>query len=209
MAIPKPTLIFRIIHRKNLEILLEEGKLFAPNYSTNPNYISIGETNLIRQRGDKAIIISPFGTMKDYISFYFGVRSPMLYCIWNGFDVQQRPQHDIIYLISSIEKLEELKVKYVFTDGHSFAGYTQFFNDPKNLNQIDWRTIRSRNWANTDDDPDKKRRKEAECLVYREVSVDAIFEIVVYNQAAYDYILNVLNEKNKNIPVALRRDWYY
>ena len=209
MPVPKPTCIYRIVHRKNLEILSEEGKLFAPNYATNPNYISIGETNLIRQRGDKPILIAPYGTMRDYISFYFGVRSPMLYCIWNGFDVEHRPQKDIIYLISSIEKLEELKTSYIFTDGHSFAGYTQFFNNPKYLNQIDWRTVHSRQWSNTAEDPDRKRRKEAECLIYKEVSINAIIEIAVYNQEANDYILSVLNDKKMNLPVNIRQDWYY
>ena len=71
MAVPKPTYIYRIIHKENLQILIDQKKLVAPNFSTNKNYISIGETDLIRQRGDKPIRVDPYGTMRDYISFYF------------------------------------------------------------------------------------------------------------------------------------------
>ena len=65
MPIPKPTHIFRIIHRENLQILIDDNKLVAPNIGKNKNYISIGETELIRQRDDKPITINPYGTMRD------------------------------------------------------------------------------------------------------------------------------------------------
>jgi len=205
----KPTYIFRIIHRENLQILIDEGKLAAPNFSTNKDYISIGETELIRQRGDKPIAITPYGTMRDYISFYFGVRSPMLYCIWRGFDVEQRPQEDIIYLISTIEKLQELNAPFIFTDGHSFAAYTQFFNDTRYLSQIDWKTVNLNRWNNTPDDSDRKRRKEAECLVHKEVPFESIIGIVVYNQKVYDYISSVLKKNKINLPINTMPGWYY
>lgn len=209
MPVPKPTYIYRIIHRDNLQILIDEGKLAAPNFSKNKNYISIGETELIRQRGDKPIAITPFGTMRDYISFYFGVRSPMLYCIWRGFDVEQRPQEDIIYLISTTEKLQELKTSFIFTDGHSFAAYTQFFNNTKYLSQVDWKTVNLIRWNNTPDDSDRKRRKEAECLVHKEVPFESIIGIVVYNQKVYDYISSVLKKNKINLPINTEPGWYY
>ncbi|HQF42575.1 MAG TPA: DUF4433 domain-containing protein [Ignavibacteriaceae bacterium] len=204
-----PVYIYRIIHRDNLQILIKENKLSAPNLGANPDYISIGETELIRQRGSKQIIISPFGVMRDYISFYFGVRSPMLYCIKNGYDVEKRLQSEIIYLISSIEKLVELNCHFIFTDGHSFAAYTQFFNDVQYLNQLDWKTINARTWNNTESDPDRKRRKEAECLVFNEMPFAAVTGIAVYNQESNDYIKDILHRNNLNIPVTIENSWYY
>ncbi len=209
MPVPKPTYIYRIIHRENLQILIDDGKLVAPNFSTNKNYISIGETELIKQRGDKLIRISPFGTMRDYISFYFGVRSPMLYCIWKGFDVKQRPQEDIIYLISTVEKLQELQTSFIFTDGHSFAAYTQFFNDTKYLNQVDWKTVNLIRWNNTPGDSDRKRRKEAECLAHKEVPFGSILGIVVYNENSFSYISSVLKYNKINLSVKTEPSWYY
>lgn len=205
----KQTYIYRIIHKENLQILIDEGKLVAPNYVTNNNYIPIGEQQLIKLRGDKEIKIAPFGTLRDYISFYFGVRSPMLYCIANGYDVQKLDQENIIYLITSIEKLYETGVKFVFTDGHSYAALTQFFNSVEDLAKIDWEAVRSKRWNNTLDDPDRKRRKEAECLVFKELTFDKILAISVYNQNASNYISSVLQKNNLNIPVFIKPEWYY
>lgn len=209
MPVPKPTYIYRIIHKENLQILIDEGKLLAPNFSKNKKYISIGETKLIKQRGDKSIKIAPFGTMRDYVSFYFGVRSPMLYCIWKGFDVEQRPQEDIIYLVSTIERIQELKASFVFTDGHSFAGFTQFFNDVNFLNEVDWKTVESDRWNNTPSDPDRKRRKSAECLIYKEVPFESIIGIVVYNENAFSYISSVLKKNHITLPINIKPSWYY
>ena len=65
----KQTYIYRIIHRENLQILIDEGKLVAPNYATNENYIPIGEQQLIKLRGNKKVMLEPYGTLRDYISF--------------------------------------------------------------------------------------------------------------------------------------------
>lgn len=206
--IPK-TLIYRIIHRENLDILLAENRLICPNNANNPNYISIGETDLIKQRGMKEIPIDPFGTMRDYISFYFGARSPMLYCIANGYDVQMRQQEDIIYLVSSIEDLEKQGCRYVFTDGHSFAAISEFFNNREHLNQIDWDVVHGRFWNNTPDDPDRKRRKEAECLVFKEIPFSAIIKIGVYNQNTLEYVSDIISDKVLSIELSIESDWYY
>ncbi|WP_290661505.1 DUF4433 domain-containing protein [Ignavibacterium sp.] len=205
----KPTYIFRIIHRDNLQILIDEGKLVSPNLGKNKNYIPIGEQKLIKLRGEKNINIEPFGTLRDYISFYFGIRSPMLYCIVKGYDVRQIDQENIIYLVSSIEKLISSGIKFVFTDGHSYAGFTRFFNNPNDLKEIDWKTVRSNSWKNTPEDSDRKRRKEAECLVYRELPLKNIIEIGVYNKMAYEYISSVLEKNELKIPIYIKPQWYY
>jgi len=209
MPVPKPTYIYRLIHRENLQILIDEGKLVASNFSTNENYISIGETTLIRQRGDKQIAIAPFGTMKDYISFYFGMRSPMLYCIKNGFDVQKRPQSEIIYLVGSVEKVIECNCKYIFTDGHAFTALSRPFNDVKYLDQVDWNAVKLKIWKDTADDPDRKRRKEAEFLIHEKLPFEAIIGIVVYNQEANDYISSVLKKSKISLPIKIIPEWYY
>jgi hypothetical protein len=51
----KQTYIYRIIHKENLQILIDEGKLVAPNYVTNNNYIPIGEQQLINSEAIKKL----------------------------------------------------------------------------------------------------------------------------------------------------------
>jgi hypothetical protein len=209
MVIPSPVYIYRIVHRDNLQIFIDEGRLLSPKNATNPRYTSIGETELIRQRGTKEVTIEPYGEIRDYISFYFGTRSPMLYCIHNGYDVEKRPQSEIIYLVSSIDRVESIGCKYIFTDGHSFAEYSQPFNDRADLDKIDWNAVRLRRWNNTPDDPDRKRRKEAECLVYQEMPFAGIISIGVYNKEAFDYITKVMSDNNVSIPIRIIPEWYY
>lgn len=112
-------------------------------------------------------------------------------------------------MITSIEKLYESGVQFVFTDGHSYAALTQFFNSIKDLDRIDWTTVQNKRWNNTSDDPDRKRRKEAECLVFKELTFDKILAISVYNQNASNYISSVLQKNNLNIPVFIKPEWYY
>lgn len=209
MSKPKRTYIYRIIHRDNLEIVLRDKKIYAPNFGKDKNYIPIGETELIKQRSALAIPKSPGGTIEDYISFYFCVRSPMLYCIKHGFDVNQRPQNEIIYLVSSIEKLVELNKKFVFTDGHAYAAFTYFSSGINKINQLDWEVIKSNRCNNTESDSDRKRRKQAECFVHKYIELKAIHSIGVYNQECYDYIRGALKNYNSEIPVKIIPEWYY
>lgn len=209
MKIQKPTYIYRIIHKENLQILIDEGKLVAPSLAKNKNYIPIGDQKVIKLRGNKKVMLPPFGTINDYISFYFGVRTPMLYCIANGYNVPKLDQENIIYLVSSIDKLVNSQTNFVFTDGHSYAAYTKFFNDIKYLTEIDWKVVYSSKWHNTNYDSDRKRRKSAECLVYQKLKIDDILEIVVYNLNAYNYISTVIKKNNLKIPLSIKSEWYY
>lgn len=204
-----PTNIYRIVHRDNLSLILRNKKFFAPNYGKSKKYIPIGEMELIKERADLQILVEPGGTIKDYVAFYFGVRSPMLYCIKNGFDVTRTSQNEIIYFVSSMEKLLEFKRKFVFTDGHAFAAFTMFFNNVKDLNQIDWKAVNLVRWNNTESDPDRKRRKQAECFVYKEIPVEAINGIVVYNQECFDYISRVVEKHKTKLPIRIESSWYY
>lgn len=204
-----PTNIYRIVHRENLNLILGNKKIFAPNYGKSSKYIPIGETELIIERANLQIFKKPGGTIKDYVAFYFGIRSPMLYCIKNGFDVTRKPQNEIIYLVSSMEKLLEFKRKFVFTDGHAFAAFTMFFNNVKDIDQIDWNAVNLVRWNNTETDPDRKRRKQAECFVYKDIPLEAISEIVVYNQECFDYISKVLKKHKTKLPTRIEPSWYY
>ena len=44
--------------------------------------------------------------------------------------------------------------------------FTDFFDDLKDLDKIDWDLMQSRYWNDTNDDPDRKRRRQAEFLVH-------------------------------------------
>ena len=86
---------------------------------------------------------------------------------------------------------------------------SQFFNDEDSLDEIDWDTVNLNQWNDTEDDPDRKRRKQAEFLVYKEVSLSAIIGIGVYNEAAKTNILAKFAEHDFTCNVFVKPELYY
>lgn len=64
---PDKALIFRIVHRDNLPWILDNGLHCRSSAMTNPNYVNIGSPELIDRRATRAVEISPYGTLADYI----------------------------------------------------------------------------------------------------------------------------------------------
>ncbi len=60
---------------------------------------------------------------------------------WGG--ITRRSNDEIVILVSSIWKLEEEGVRYVFSDRHAYLAAARFYDDSADLNQIDW-AIRKR-----------------------------------------------------------------
>lgn len=176
----RQTLAFRVIHLENLELIAKRGGLHAPSQAPNDGlaYRAIHDQAIQARRGSRAVPCGPGGDIADYVSFYLGARSPMLYRIWKGevegYSDGQRP---VIYLVTSIERLQELELEFVFTDGHSLAVMTEWFEDPSALADLPWDTIGANFWFDTPEDPDRRRRKQAELLVHRFVPWGAIVGI--------------------------------
>ncbi|MBI4546914.1 MAG: DUF4433 domain-containing protein [Ignavibacteriae bacterium] len=205
--------IYRIISKDNLDFILHSGKLCSSSHpECDPNYLPIGETTLIQSRKSKQVIIGNqvFGTLSEYIPFYFGPRPLMLYAIRHGYDVPKIAAHEIVYIISSLEKLKEQSCKYVFTDGHAYDALTQFFDNDAELVNIDWKSVNAKNWKNTPTDPDRKRRKQAECLVYYEMPLSAVALFAVYDRNCLRYVEELLkNHSLTTFDVKLKPEWYY
>ncbi|MGB3466199.1 MAG: DUF4433 domain-containing protein [Cyclobacteriaceae bacterium] len=211
MSIPERKYIYRIIHVDNLDYILSSGKLTSPVHrEANPNYVGIGDNSLKDSRRSKQIEIKPHGTFSEYVAFYFGYRSPMLYNIKNGYlDVTKRPQEELIYIVSSVDRVIELDLDFVFYDGHGYHNFSQAFNDIKFLDRIDWQIINAGQWYDTEDDPDRKRRKQAEFLIKDELALDAILGIAAYNIEASENVNNILRDHFIDIKTVAMPSWYY
>lgn len=75
---PEKALIFRIVHIDNVEWILRNGLHCRNSAAKDPQYCCIGDTELIEKRAQWEVLISPGGTLSDYIPFYFTPYSPML-----------------------------------------------------------------------------------------------------------------------------------
>lgn len=58
---------------------------------------------------------------------------------------------------------------------------SEYFTGLPELNRVDWPLMQETYWNDTQQDPDRKRRRQAEFLVYKYLPWELITEIVVFN----------------------------
>jgi hypothetical protein len=72
-------------HVDNIPHILEFGITHRNSENANPNYVSIGDRSLIDNRNSKKVNFDTESIiLGDFIPFYFGIRTPMLYVIQKG-----------------------------------------------------------------------------------------------------------------------------
>ncbi|MCH8963013.1 MAG: DUF4433 domain-containing protein, partial [Bacteroidetes bacterium] len=163
------TLIYHITHVDNLQRILTEGGLWckAEQIARTVEYQNIAHQNIQDRRATTPVSCGPGGVLHNYVPFYFAPRAPMLYAIHNG-RVQGYTggQTAVVHLVSSVERIVEAQLPFVFTDGHGTVAYTSFFEHLDDLTKIDWKVMQARYWNNTLQDSDRKRRRQAEFLIH-------------------------------------------
>ncbi len=132
---PEKALIFRIVHVANVPWILEHDGLYCRNSpEQDPNYVNIGNPELIGKRARRHVPIAPGGTLSDYVPFYFTPFSIMLFNIKTGYGgIARRESRDIVIFVSSVHRLRELGLPFVFTNQHAYAVNTDFFSDPNDF----------------------------------------------------------------------------
>lgn len=131
---PEKGLIFRITHRDNIRWILQNGLHCQSSGTADPNFVAIGNPELISVRRYREVDIPPGGTLGDYVPFYFTPCSPMLLNITTGYrGIRQRSKEDIVVLVSSLAALQSNGVQYVYTDRHAYLQAATFFDDPTRL----------------------------------------------------------------------------
>lgn len=214
VTVPTPTPIFRFFHIDNLETFLQRGALHAPNHTPEDGrgYRTIHNTQIQGKRHTRTVPCGPGGVIHDFVPFYFGYRSPMLFQLHSGrvegYTEGQRP---LIYAVCSAQQIAGAGIGFAFSDGHGIATFTSWYADLADLHHVDWTMVYQRYWADTVDDPDRQRRKQAEFLVHRECPWSCVSELVVYNQEMKSAVQAILNKypSTKHRPINVRSAWYY
>lgn len=177
--------LFRMTHIENIPHILQYGITHSTSANANPDYTPIGDASLIATRND--FLLNNGRPLGQYIPFYFGVRTPMLYVLQNGFNmVAPTSAENIVYCVTSVQKIIEQQLDFVFTDGHAVDGFTTQYSaeDIQRIDRIiDWTAVSAKYWR-SDTDLDLKRRKEAEFLVLGDLVADAILRFLVSNENA-------------------------
>ena len=175
---------FRITHINNISHIVKCGIVKASSPLYDKNFQPIGDSQVINLRKSKVIKGYHIG---DYIPFYFGPRSPMLYVIQHGYNGVQRVEpEEIVYCVIKLDDLIADGIECLFTDGHALSFLTSFYTKDYlvNINSIvNYKDVYSSQW-NLEGDRDLKRRKEAELLIKDDLPAKYIKGYVVYNEKA-------------------------
>ena len=202
--------IFRITHVRNVPWMLDHGLVCRSSAQADPNFITIGMPDLIDKRRTHPVPIPPGGTLADYVPFYFTPASVMLYNIKTGYNgVTRRPNTEIAILVSSLPKLQEMGVRFVFTNGHAYMLETDYFSDLRDLDKIDWTILQNRDFKRDPEDPGKVGRYQAEALAHRHVPVDALLGIACYDESAQAALEAEVQRRGLSLQVAVRPRFYF
>ena len=206
---PQKALIFRIVHCDNLPWILDNG-LHAKNGRLDPNYRNIGNPDLIDKRSRRVVPIPPGGTLNDYVPFYFTPFSIMLFNIKTGYGgIRQVPNQEIAILVSSLHRVGELGIRFVFTNQHAYPAAAEYFSNLEDLDRIDWPLLQSRNFKHDPDDPGKKERYQAEALIWRYMPLDALLGVCCYNEAVRARIQPEIERRGLEIKTLVQPGWYF
>jgi len=172
--------------------------------------VSIGNVELIERRSFRSVPLAPGGTLNEYIAFYFTPFTPMLYNIKTGYGgIRHRPNDEIVILVSSLIRLAESRVQYVFTDRHAYLKAAQFFRDRNDLSHVDFGLLRRRDFRRDPGDPGKVERYQAEALVHRSMPVSALLGVACYTEKVRTELMAVAVEVGLKLKVVLRPRWYF
>lgn len=207
---PDKALIWRILHRANLPWVLQHGLQCGNNPARCPTWVSIGNAELIAKRAARPVPVPPGGTLGDYVPFYFTPFSVMLRNIQTGWSsVNKVANEDIMILVSSLHRVSELGLPFLFTDSHAYSGLASFHADLINLDRIDWPLLQRRDFRRDPEDPGKLERYQAEALIHRHVPLQALLGIVCHTDVARSGIERKMQAVGVTLPVHTRPNWYF
>lgn len=199
---------FRIVHIDNIPHILKYGFVHRKGSDACSCYIPIGDSTVINTRTNKRL--KDGSCLSDYIPFYFGPRSPMLYNIQHGYGfLEKRSPQEIVYCVLVIQTIIDSNLECIFTDGHALDSASKFY-DKKDLGRLDeivkYEDVYSRFWFNQDFLDDRKRRKEAELLFKDNVPQQYIKGFVVFNEEAYKKMCSFGVPESM---LCLKKEFYY
>ena len=203
--------MFRVVHVANLPWILDHSGLHCQDSTEqDPSYVNIGNASLIDKRARRIVPIPPGGTLSDYVAFYFTQFSIMMYNIKTGYGgITRRDNRDIVMLVSSVPRLRELELPFIYTNQHAYPVDTEFYDGSEDLGQIDWALLQLRDFKTDDADPGKQLRYQAETLVHRHVPLEAILGIGCHDAAVQLKIESLIGERGMSLTVKATPSLYF
>lgn len=187
--------LYHITHIENLPNIIDHGLLsHYQSYDENLNItdISISAVNERRNRNDPLYNRN----LHEYVPLYFNPKNPMLF-------VRRSIQENIVILC--IDPIIVHETEYLFTDGNAASTSTNFYNEIRDLQKLNWACINGRYW---NDFIDGRRIRCAEILIYPMIVMDYLKRIICYDNK-YENIINTMIINNRNIELVVDQEYYF
>lgn len=200
--------IYHITHLRNLPGIIQEGGLLpdAEVRRREMAITNIGYSHIKLRRMRRPIRAGMEGTLGQYVPFNFCSRSVMLYALRNGHADYDGGQEQIVHLISCTDTIAKLDLPFVFTDIHADLDYAQHFDDLSKLEEsVDWSVMKLIYWS----DPEVKKRRQAEFLIWNFFPWEAVIGIATKTTAVAAEVKKIIEQEAHKPKVAVKPDWYY
>lgn len=212
MSRPVPTPVLHLTRVEHLPSIIEHGlESDTRAQASGSLQIEVGAMGVKQRRRELEMPVAPGGVIADYVPFYFASRSLMMYQIQTG----QVPTYQdgcdrIIYLVSTLERLDELRLTVRLSDRNAAKAVAAFIDLTGDVDgRIDWDLMKQRMWNSTADEPDRMERRMAECLVHQVVPWVAFEQIVAKTEATAAEVRATLATAGRAATVAVRPNWYF
>jgi hypothetical protein len=202
------TPLYRITHIENLAGLLARGCDCSPNVAKAENITkrAISHKDIMDKREHAAVRVPPGGVVADYVPFYFGPKSPMLYAIKQGKVEGYQGQKELIYLVTTAEAVVAQNLPFMFTDGHGIISYVNHYNQLADLPKLFWNVINAKYWS---DFVDGRCKRQAEFMVKEQFPLNLVQEIGVMDEGMRQQVENLVAASAFRPLIKVRREWYF
>lgn len=214
LTVPPPAdpKIYHIVHVDRLESIVADGGLWCDAEAlrrASPG-TTIGMSGIKQRRLGAPLDCHPNLCVGDCAPFYFCPRSVMLYVIHmaNHPELAYRGgQGPIVHLEADLRETvawaERNGRRWAFTLSNAGSCYFRDRRDLAQLNEIDWRAIRARDWR------DCKESKQAEFLIECSFPWTLVRRVGVLSETVRGQARDAIGATGHRPDVELRRKWYY
>lgn len=207
---PEQALIFRITHVRNVPFLLANGVHCRSSANVDPEFVEIGNSGIISKRKSRPIEIPPGGTLSDFVPFYFTPKSPMLYNILTGYGgLSRKAAGEIVILLSSLDKLEELQLPYLIADRNATLAHATLSSGRAALPSLRWKNWQTVDFKRDQNDLGKMEQYQAEVLVHACLPTAALHAIIAHDSSTQAVVAQAVSDAGLTIPARVRSNWYF
>ncbi|OFW09804.1 MAG: hypothetical protein A3G20_03960 [Acidobacteria bacterium RIFCSPLOWO2_12_FULL_59_11] len=206
--------IYHIVHVDLLVSIIDDGFLWSDSGMVGRAQpgTTIGMGAIKQRRMSLPVDCHAGDHVGEYVPFYFGPRSIMLYVIHcaNHPDLAYRGgKEPIVHLEADLHQViawaDANGRRWAFSLSNAGAVYTQFRSRVDQLDEVDWPAVAATDFRSSE----IKEGKQAEFLLHQSFPWHLFQRIGVISRQVAQQAANALDETGHRPVVEIRRDWYY